>query len=102
AVPNSDFNPIARRGNFMIMPMSNLVESNSMDGGTFEEFYAGPAPWDIDKPQVPFVAAADRITGPILDAGCGTGEHALFFASRASVSPASTLYQRRSAAPGAR
>ena len=25
---------------------------------------------------------ADQITGSILDAGCGTGENALFFASR--------------------
>ena len=66
----------------MIMPMSNLVESNSIDRATFEEFYAGPAPWDIDKPQAPFVAAADRVAGPVLDAGCGTGEHALFFASQ--------------------
>ena len=66
----------------MILPMSNLVESSSIDRATFEEFYAGPAPWDIDKPQAAFVAAANRITGPILDAGCGTGEHALFFASR--------------------
>ena len=54
----------------------------SIDRGTFEGFYAGKAPWDIGKPQAPFVAMADRITGPILDAGCGTGEHALFFAAR--------------------
>jgi cyclopropane fatty-acyl-phospholipid synthase-like methyltransferase len=25
---------------------------------------------------------ADRVTSPVLDAGCGTGEHALFFAAR--------------------
>jgi cyclopropane fatty-acyl-phospholipid synthase-like methyltransferase len=29
-----------------------------------------------------FVEAADRLTGDILDAGCGTGENALFFAGR--------------------
>jgi SAM-dependent methyltransferase len=56
--------------------------SNSVDRETFENFYAGPAPWDIGKPQGAFVAVADRITGPVLDAGCGTGEHALFFAAR--------------------
>ena len=30
----------------------------------------------------PFVAVADRVTGPVLDAGCGTGDNALFFAAR--------------------
>jgi cyclopropane fatty-acyl-phospholipid synthase-like methyltransferase len=44
--------------------------------------YAGPAPWDIGKPQKQFTAIADQVGGPILDAGCGTGEHALFFAAR--------------------
>jgi SAM-dependent methyltransferase len=54
----------------------------SIDRVSVENFYAGPAPWDIGKPQAPFVAAADRVTSPVLDAGCGTGEHALFFAAR--------------------
>jgi cyclopropane fatty-acyl-phospholipid synthase-like methyltransferase len=53
----------------------------SIDRASFEQFYAGIAPWDVGKPQRPFVAVADRIVGPILDAGCGTGEHALYFAS---------------------
>jgi SAM-dependent methyltransferase len=66
----------------MTMPQSTLVASQSVDRATFENFYAGPAPWDIDKPQPSFVAVADRVTGPLLDAGCGTGENALFFASR--------------------
>src|ERR1700741_4934752 len=52
------------------------------DRTTFEKTYAGQAPWDIEKPQKPFLDAADRITGSILDAGCGTGDTALFFASR--------------------
>jgi SAM-dependent methyltransferase len=54
----------------------------SIGRASFENFYAGKAPWDIGKPQGPFVAAADRVTSPVLDAGCGTGEHALFFAAR--------------------
>jgi cyclopropane fatty-acyl-phospholipid synthase-like methyltransferase len=66
----------------MTMPQSNTVASRSVDRATFENFYAGPAPWDIDKPQPRFVAITDRVTSPILDAGCGTGEHALFFAAR--------------------
>ena len=52
------------------------------DRSTFENAYAGQAPWDIGKPQRTFVDVADRITGSVLDAGCGTGENALFFASR--------------------
>src|SRR5262245_6563126 len=56
--------------------------SNVPDRATFESAYAGPAPWDTGKPQSQFVAVADRVTGPVLDAGCGTGENALFFAAR--------------------
>ena len=52
------------------------------DRTTFESAYAGKAPWDIGGPQKAFVDVADRITGSILDAGCGTGENALFFAGR--------------------
>jgi len=66
----------------MNMPASSSVVTNSVDRATFENFYDGPAPWDIGKPQGTFVAVADRVTGPVLDAGCGTGEHALFFAAR--------------------
>jgi cyclopropane fatty-acyl-phospholipid synthase-like methyltransferase len=52
------------------------------DRSTFESAYAGQAPWDIGKPQKPFIDVADQITGSILDAGCGTGDTALFFAGR--------------------
>lgn len=43
----------------------------------------GPAPWDIDRPQAAVVrlAAAGGFTGPVLDAGCGTGENALHVAA---------------------
>src|SRR5258705_748201 len=66
----------------MTMPVSISAANNSADRATFEDFYDGKAPWDIGKPQGTFAAVADRVTGPILDAGCGTGEHALFFAAR--------------------
>src|SRR5262249_11113927 len=75
-------NPVARGGTIMTIPVSSSVVTNSIDRAAFENFYAGPAPWDIGKPQSAFTAVADQVTGPILDAGCGTGEHALFFAAR--------------------
>jgi SAM-dependent methyltransferase len=65
----------------MTLPTSITVACQSVDRATFENLYAGPAPWDIARPQERFVAIADRVAGPILDAGCGTGEHALFFAA---------------------
>src|ERR1700694_1866101 len=52
------------------------------DRKPFESAYAGQAPGEIGKPQKAFIEVADQITGSILDAGCGTGENALFFASR--------------------
>jgi len=52
------------------------------DRATFETLYAGQAPWDIGKPHKAFIDVADRITGSVLDAGCGTGDTALFLASR--------------------
>lgn len=49
---------------------------------TFESIYTGEPPWEIGKPQPAFVEVADRVKGSVLDAGCGTGENALFFAGR--------------------
>ncbi len=45
---------------------------------------AAPPPWDIGRPQPAFTALADRglLAGHVLDAGCGTGEHALLAAAR--------------------
>jgi SAM-dependent methyltransferase len=54
----------------------------TIDRHRFEEAYSGKPPWDIGKPQPVFQAAADKIVGSILDAGCGTGENALFFAGK--------------------
>jgi cyclopropane fatty-acyl-phospholipid synthase-like methyltransferase len=65
----------------MTLPNSISLASNSIDRATFEGLYAGPAPWDIGKPQPAFVAISDRVASPILDAGCGTGEQALYFAA---------------------
>jgi SAM-dependent methyltransferase len=52
------------------------------DRSTFEKAYSGDAPWDIGKPIEPLVAVADQVAGPVLDAGCGTGENSLFLAGR--------------------
>ncbi|HEU5160913.1 MAG TPA: class I SAM-dependent methyltransferase [Streptosporangiaceae bacterium] len=53
---------------------------------SWDDSYTGaaPPPWDIGRPQPTFVRLADegRFTGRVLDAGCGTGEHALLAASR--------------------
>ncbi|WP_394616611.1 class I SAM-dependent methyltransferase [Lentzea sp. JNUCC 0626] len=60
----------------------------------FEEFYRGGqlvegvpnngVPWDIGAPQPIVVAweAAGRFRGRVLDAGCGTGDNALFLAAQ--------------------
>ncbi len=52
--------------------------------GFFNAAYYGTPPWDIGRPQREFVRLADagEIRGSVLDAGCGTGENALFLASR--------------------
>lgn len=55
--------------------MSELSRSD------FQSMYAGQPPWDIGKPQSPFIERADQITGSVLDAGCGTGETSLFLAA---------------------
>ena len=46
------------------------------------DLYTSPPPWDIGRPQPAFLALAEAgaIQGRVLDAGCGTGEHALLAA----------------------
>jgi SAM-dependent methyltransferase len=52
--------------------------SNPRDRSTFETAYASKAPWDIGKPQGAVAESVDLLISPVLDAGCGTGENALF------------------------
>lgn len=52
------------------------------DRSSFENLYAGQPRWEIGRPQQAFLDTADKIAGSVLDSGCGTGENALFFASR--------------------
>lgn len=46
-------------------------------------YHDGPPPWDIGQPQPAIVrlASEGRFAGGVLDAGCGTGENALYVAS---------------------
>ena len=46
-------------------------------------YHDGPAPWDVGQPQPAIVrlASTGGFAGPVLDAGCGTGENALHVAS---------------------
>lgn len=52
------------------------------DRSSFENLYAGQPRWEIGRPQQAILDVAEQITGSVLDAGCGTGENALFFANR--------------------
>jgi SAM-dependent methyltransferase len=62
-------------------PTSHERESGRSWDASYRD--AAPAPWDIGRPQAPFVRIASEcgFAGPVLDAGCGTGEHALLAAS---------------------
>lgn len=58
------------------------MTENTPEQDRFQQRYDGKPPWDIGKPQRAFVEVADQVSGSVLDAGCGTGENALFFAER--------------------
>jgi SAM-dependent methyltransferase len=54
-------------------------------GGPWDDSYRdGPPPWDAGRPQPAVVRLCDRdaFAGPMLDAGCGSGENALAIAAR--------------------
>jgi SAM-dependent methyltransferase len=59
-------------------------ESGLRDHDWDSSYQGDRPPWDLGRPQPVFVELADSgvITSPVLDSGCGTGEHALLFAER--------------------
>lgn len=55
-----------------------------MTGGSWDDEYRhGRVPWDIGRPQPAILRLADasELVEPILDVGCGSGEHALLAAT---------------------
>jgi SAM-dependent methyltransferase len=83
-----------RSGNFAVNPFDdplndpfrgrNPTSHERMSGRSWDASYCdGPAPWDIGRPQPAIVRLASKggFAGKVLDAGCGTGEHALLIAS---------------------
>jgi SAM-dependent methyltransferase len=72
----------------------------------FDAAYRGTPPWETRRPQLAFAELAEKgaIRGRVLDAGCGTGEHALLAAGLGlpalgvDMSPAAIAIARRKAA----
>lgn len=63
--------------------MTSSNASSGSDRDRFAGYHAAPrAPWDIGRPQRAFIEAGDAIQGRVLDAGCGTGDLALWLAER--------------------
>jgi SAM-dependent methyltransferase len=65
-------------------PSPIVVGPDGVPQARFHDAYEGSPPWDIGRPQGLFVRLeeAGEIRGSVLDAGCGTGENALYLASR--------------------
>jgi cyclopropane fatty-acyl-phospholipid synthase-like methyltransferase len=58
------------------------IDNSKHKEGFAEHYREGRPSWDIGKPQAPFMEIADKVKGPILDIGCGTGTVATFFAEK--------------------
>ena len=67
--------------------MSRSDDQSDRRGGellpdAWDAAYAETPPWDIGRPQTPFIELADagRLHGAVIELGCGTGEHTLLAA----------------------
>ncbi len=66
------------------------------DGASWNSAYDGSPPWDIGSPQAAFMKLADagKLQGQVLDAGCGTGEHAMLAAAHGAEAMGVDIAQR--------
>jgi len=86
--------------------LQRMEEERRHSREEFEDSYRTTPPWDIGRPQPPFLALADEgaLEGRVLDSGCGTGEHALLAAmlgheaTGIDIAPAAIDAARRKAA----
>lgn len=66
------------------MEQRRLTSHERLSGASWDASYQdGPAPWDLGGPQPAVLRLAERgaFFGSVLDAGCGTGDNALYLAS---------------------
>ena len=84
----SDGEPRAERGGATRRTKETMNRDEEMQNETmavrdgFAKMYESNPPWDIGKPQAAFRAVADQMEGPVLDAGCGTGNTSVYLAAK--------------------
>ncbi|MBY8882017.1 class I SAM-dependent methyltransferase [Actinacidiphila acidipaludis] len=63
-------------------PPAHTAASDGAGQQSLDALYAATPPWDIGRPQPALLDLADNgvLRGPLLDVGCGTGEHTLMAA----------------------